>query len=88
MYRKNCEDPILGFPNLGLPNYTIDREKVLFASGNYGGRLIITDVSGKRYVDADISNTKTISFNFEKNIIYLLTLVSNQEIDTRKILFK
>ena len=51
-------------------------------------KVIISDLTGKTFLEEDIMGIKTIRHSFEKNIVYLLTFVSDEKIVTKKFLIK
>ena len=89
MYCKSCDfDRVLNVSSNINPLFRINNDQIIFSNNSEYKQAIISDISGKIYVEASIPSSKILKYNFEKNTIYLLTLVSGQGITTRKFLIE
>ena len=84
----NCDFNVLSIEEFSEDNLEIFSQGVRFLNGTAYDKAVISDLAGRIFLDEEVTNSETISFNFERNTIYLLTLVRDQEIKTKKILIK
>ena len=84
---KNCAR-VLGTPNTLDQTMMILKDQIRFEGDHKYTKAVISDLSGRTFLEADIKGIKTISYSFEKNIVYLLTFVSDEKIVTKKFLIK
>jgi len=86
-YGENCEfDYVLHTKEARLPSYEINLNGILFESVSAIKKVIVSDLSGNIVLEKRVSNSETIEYKLERNTIYLLTLVSDQEVKTHKFL--
>jgi len=88
-YGENCEfNFVLHAEELDEMLYKIEKGGISFSPVSAVKKVIVSDLTGNIVLEKLVSNSETIEYKFERNTIYLLTLVSNEEITTHKFLFK
>lgn len=88
LYGEDCDFEALSVREIMDPIVTFSSESIILSPESTFKKAIITDLSGQLILEFEVTRTRTIKHNCEKNTVYLLTLVSDQEISTTKFLIK
>ena len=88
LYGTSCDFDALSIDQVDNPILKIGQEGITLSSTSTYSKIIVSDLSGKAILERDLTKTKTINYNFERNTVYLLTLVSDQDMMTTKFLIK
>jgi len=87
-YSDRCDDLILGFKSSNKFEVEFDRNGILSSQDRKFQKVVISDLFGRIQHESSTINDNYIEFKFQRNTIYLVTLVSNNEIVNYKIFFE